>query len=419
MTAHNIQDCHNNNIATRSKMVFDDFFLASSRTKATMDATTPKQCTRRLVSPSYDQDHAKADFSTIPIATPVSLCTSEDSDVSDTSAAPITGRIRDIEDKYYVDPTVLGTGHNGSVRACINRVTGQRYAVKSICKNGKATKAGSLVREIMLLKEMKHHSIIQLVDIYEDTDHIHLITDLCSGGELFDRIIERSSSDNGVPCFTEKEAARVLHQILVAVSYMHEKGIAHRDIKPENILFESKDADSPIKVIDFGLARKHMYGEPPMSTLLGTPYYIAPEVLRKRYTKSCDLWSVGVIAYILLCGYPPFNGGDNNETHRSVLQGRYCFPSKDWNGTSQESRDFIRQLLRMDPNKRMTVDQALNHPWIRMHVGSDASIVEDRQDTLMPNSDEVEVKGLAPSRRGSMICSRIARRKYRTSMFGI
>lgn len=141
-----------------------------------------------------------------------------------------------------------------------------------------------------------------------------------------------------------------------------------------------------------------------MSTVVGTPYYIAPEVLKGSYDKACDLWSVGVIAYILLCGYPPFNGNDNPEVYDSVRQGTYRFPSSDWSNTSRDSRDFIRRLLQMDPRKRMTVKQALNHPWIVKNVTSSSDndrmvVEEDRQDVA---SVEVVFHGL--SRQDSIIC---------------
>ena len=215
---------------------------------------------------------------------------------------------------------------------------------------------------------MKHRNVVRLVDVFEDREYVHLVTDLCRGGELFDRIVDKSSEDNGTPCFAEGSAARITSQVLAALSYMHENGIAHRDIKPENILFETPEDDSAVKVIDFGLSRKHCAGrEPPMSTVVGTPYYIAPEVLRKKYDKSCDLWSVGVIAHILLCGYPPFNGTNNDRTHRCVLRGKYYFPQEDWGNVSAEATDFIARMLRADPKKRMTLEQALNHPWIVKH----------------------------------------------------
>merc|ERR1712194_96063 len=286
-------------------------------------------------------------------------------------------------------------GHQGSVRKCVDRITGRQYAVKSIRKSDPVVKPGGLAREIMLLQEMKHDNIVHLVDVFEDADYVHLVTDLCVGGELFDRIFKKSSSsDNDVACFAEDEAAKTIHQILKAVSYMHRNGVVHRDIKPENILYESSDENSPIKLIDFGLSRKHRAGlEPPMRTVVGTPYYIAPEVLRKKYDKSCDIWSVGVISYILLCGYPPFNGTDNNKTHRSVLKGRYYFFEKEWKGVSMEAMDFIHRMLKMNPRKRMTVEQALNHPWMVQHANTTESMTPS-DDVL--DSSSVEVLYSAP-----------------------
>mmetsp|Transcript_41939 Transcript_41939/g.88044 ORF Transcript_41939/g.88044 Transcript_41939/m.88044 type:complete len:213 (-) Transcript_41939:2-640(-) len=146
---------------------------------------------------------------------------------------------------------------------------------------------------------------------------------------------------------------------------MHKRGIVHRDIKPENIMYETSNRDSSLKIIDLGLAQKHCESsEPLMNATVGTPYYIAPEVLQKKYGKSCDLWSIGVVSYILLCGYPPFDGANDGETRSSVLSGEYNFPSKDWKDISKEAKDFIRRLLQMDATKRMTAEEALNHPWI-------------------------------------------------------
>jgi len=289
-----------------------------------------------------------------------------------------------------------------------------RYAVKTIRKSDPAVKLGSIAREIMLLEDMKHQSIIELIDVYEDTECIHIVTDLCEGGELFDQIVKKASNqDNGSSCFSEDEAAKVMYQILTAVSYMHRKGVAHRDIKPENILLNSKDKDSPVKIIDFGLARKHDEDfEAPMTTIVGTPYYIAPDVLRKKYKKSCDLWSVGVVAYILLCGYPPFNGSDKDEMHRATLRGRYHFPSEEWNDVSHSAKDFIRRLLQMDPRKRMTARQALDHPWIVRHSNSSAVMGDDFTEGAV-------VERVRSSRRGSMIAGRVGRRNLRKAMLGI
>eukprot|EP00571_Detonula_confervacea_P010870 CAMPEP_0172300668 /NCGR_PEP_ID=MMETSP1058-20130122/2695_1 /TAXON_ID=83371 /ORGANISM="Detonula confervacea, Strain CCMP 353" /LENGTH=401 /DNA_ID=CAMNT_0013010505 /DNA_START=78 /DNA_END=1283 /DNA_ORIENTATION=+ len=401
MIAHKIQE-YDDTATTSNNMPFDEVF-----DQATMRDSDAAKSTARLVSAPCDEEQYQAD---VPHVIP--SCPIEES---------ITGKLSDIENKYYIDSRVLGTGHHGSVRECIDRGTGQRFAVKSICKIDPAVRVGCLAREIMLLREMKHCSIVQLVDVFEDAEYVHLVTDLCKGGELFDKIVEKASTDNGASCFAEDEAARIMYQILKAVSYMHKKGIAHRDIKPENILFETEDEDSPIKIIDFGLSRKHRgrIGEPPMSTVVGTPYYIAPEVLQKKYDKSCDLWSVGVIAYIILCGYPPFNGASHEKTHKAVIRGRYCFPAEDWKDVSREAMDFIYQMLQMDPRKRMTVEQALNHPWILKHACKDVMPEEDWQEKT-----SVEVLYNESPRKRSVIRggdspSSSPRRKVRRSMFSL
>lgn len=183
------------------------------------------------------------------------------------------GRYSDIEQKYMIDPRVLGTGHHGSVRRCIDRATGEAYAVKSVRKMERsATTAGRLDREVSLLREMDHDGIVLLVDVFEDFEHVHLVTLLCEGGELFDKIAAMNTTDNGAACFPEDEAARIVHQILTAVLYMHERGTVHRDLKPENILFTTKEEGSPVKIIDFGLARKHNATQSAMTSIVGTPY---------------------------------------------------------------------------------------------------------------------------------------------------
>lgn len=361
------------------------------------------ECMSRLIS------EVDADCHDMPIASPISPCSSDESadDVMN-----ITGNYSNIQNKYHIDPRVLGQGCQGSARECIDRATGQRFAVKTIRKSDPTFKPDSVAREIMLLKHMKHQSIVQLVDVYEDAQYVHMVTDLCEGGELFDRIVERSSNrENGSACFAEDETAGVMHQLLTAVSYMHRQGVVHRDIKPENILLESNAEDSPIKIIDFGLSAKHCEGfEPPMSKIVGTPYYIAPEVLRKNYNKSCDLWSVGVLTYILLGGYPPFNGANNTDIVKSILGGKYSFPSEEWKDVSQEAQDFISRLLQTDTSKRMTVEDALNHPWIVRYNNTDVLMRSDI-------SEEAMAKGLSVQRRSVMFSGR-RRRNLRIAMFG-
>jgi len=273
----------------------------------------------------------------------------------------ITGVLSDVRIKYHVAPGEIGHGHYGVVRECTNRETGARLAIKSINKS-KVTKLDLLGREIAILKEVHHPNIIELVDTQEDAKYLHIITELCTGGELFDRIIEKTQSDEGH--FTEKDAANIIRSALDAVGYCHAKGIAHRDLKPENFLFKTKANDAPIKIIDFGLSRYDAGEFGLMKTRVGTPYYVAPEVLRRGYTKSCDIWSIGIITYILLCGYPPFYGDTDREIFDSVASGEFDFPSEEWDGISNAAKDFISSLLQTDPNLRPSAGKALSHKWI-------------------------------------------------------
>lgn len=154
---------------------------------------------------------------------------------------------------------------------------------------------------------------------------------------------------------------RCIIPLLTEISFLNLK--VHRDLKPENFLFSTKKEDAVIKIIDFGLSR-HDTATKIMNTKVGTPYYVAPEVLNREYTKSCDIWSIGVITYILLCGYPPFYGDTDNQIFDSVRTGRFDFPSPDWDGISEAAKDFICSLLRKDPSKRLTAAEAYHHAWI-------------------------------------------------------
>lgn len=198
---------------------------------------------------------------------------------------------------YHIADEELGVGLYGTVRKCKHRETGQWCAVKSI-KKQKVSEIETLKREITILQQVKHDNIIRLIDVYEDERYLHLVTELCTGGELFDRIIDKFESEEGH--FAELEAAKLVQSVVDAIRYCHNRGIVHRDLKPENFLFQTPSDDSPIKIIDFGLSRHDNVNNGVMNTRVGTPYYVAPEVLRQEYTKACDCWSLGVITYILL-----------------------------------------------------------------------------------------------------------------------
>mmetsp|Transcript_9411 Transcript_9411/g.14440 ORF Transcript_9411/g.14440 Transcript_9411/m.14440 type:complete len:555 (-) Transcript_9411:311-1975(-) len=281
----------------------------------------------------------------------------------------ITGMSGDVRSTYHVSSTEIGHGHYGTVRTCRHKQTGEVFAIKTIRKS-RVGRIDSLRREVEILQTVDHPNIIKLIDIYEDEKYLHLVMELCEGGELFDRIISKTQSDEGH--YSEKDAASIAQKILRAINYCHTiHNICHRDLKPENFIFKTKDEDSELKIIDFGLSRFEDTSQA-MTTRVGTPYYIAPEVLSRKYDKACDLWSIGVITYILLCGYPPFYGDTDAEIFSSVRKGEFNFPSPEWDNVSSESKDLIQKLLVKEPSKRMSAAQALDHDWFKTVLSQEA-----------------------------------------------
>lgn len=191
---------------------------------------------------------------------------------------------------------------------------------------------------------------------YEDRENVYIVLDACSGGELFDDIISRGS-------YTEKEAAEMFRTMLKVVAHCHSMGVIHRDIKPENFLLADKN-DKTLKATDFGMSvfysPKQRFKE-----LVGSPYYIAPEVLKHDYGPEADMWSIGVILYILLSGMPPFFGNTDKEIFNEILRGKLDFKSEPWPRVSEGAKDCIRKMLNPNPNERMTAAEALKHPWVK------------------------------------------------------
>lgn len=259
--------------------------------------------------------------------------------------------------KIFEFKEVLGSGAFSEVVLAEEKVTGKLFAVKCIPKKALKGKESSIENEITVLKKIKHENIVALEDIYESPSHLYLVMQLVSGGELFDRIVEKGF-------YTEKDASTLIRQVLDAVFYLHRLGIVHRDLKPENLLYFSQEGESKIMISDFGLSKMEGKGDV-MSTACGTPGYVAPEVLaQKPYSKAVDCWSIGVIAYILLCGYPPFYDENDSKLFEQILKADYEFDSPYWDDISDSAKDFISHLMEKDPNKRYTCEQALRHPWI-------------------------------------------------------
>ncbi|XP_043944195.1 calcium/calmodulin-dependent protein kinase type 1D [Protopterus annectens] len=259
--------------------------------------------------------------------------------------------------KIFEFKEILGTGAFSEVVLAQNKATGKLYAVKCVPKKALKGKESSIENEIAVLRRIKHENIVALEDIYETPNHLYLVMQLVSGGELFDRIVEKGF-------YTEKDASTLIRQVLDAVYYLHKMGIVHRDLKPENLLYYSPHEESKIMISDFGLSKMEGTGDV-MSTACGTPGYVAPEVLaQKPYSKAVDCWSIGVIAYILLCGYPPFYDENDSKLFEQILKAEYEFDSPYWDDISDSAKDFIARLMEKDPAKRYTCDQALRHPWI-------------------------------------------------------
>jgi len=252
----------------------------------------------------------------------------------------------------------IGKGAFSVVHKAISKRTGEIVAVKIIDKKEASSQQDEkrLHTEVNILTRVNHPNIVCLKDMYETSEKMFLVMELVTGGELFDKIVEKGS-------YSEKDASVIVRKILSAVEYLHMNGIAHRDLKPENLLLRS-ESETEVMLSDFGLSK--IIGEDTMmQTACGTPYYVAPEVLSATgYGQEVDLWSVGVITYLLLCGFPPFYGESLPDVFEQIMKAEYDFPEPYWNDISKEAKDFINRMLVVDPIKRLNAAQALKHPWI-------------------------------------------------------
>ena len=262
---------------------------------------------------------------------------------------------------YYEVIRKLGKGSYGKVYEVKNKTTGEIRACKQLSKSN-LSNLKKFEKEIELLIKTDHPNIIKLYEVFEDDRFIYLIMEKCNGGELFDRIIIHIQSNK---MYTEKDAAKIFQQLISAIVYCHDNGIVHRDLKPENLLYinEGDEINNPIKVIDFGLSR-NFDPKSKMNTKVGTAYYVAPEVLEGNYTEKCDVWSAGVILYILLSGEPPFNGANDREIYKAISKMIYQFPYNKWKKISKNAIDLIEKCL-VPEDKRISAKEVLEHPWFK------------------------------------------------------
>ncbi|KAK1783285.1 putative calcium/calmodulin-dependent protein kinase [Copromyces sp. CBS 386.78] len=280
--------------------------------------------------------------------------------------------------RYKVGKT-LGAGSYSVVKECVHIDTGRYYAAKVINKRLMAGREHMVRNEIAVLKKvsMGHQNILTLVDYFETMNNLYLVTDLALGGELFDRICRKGS-------YYESDAADLIRATLSAVAYLHDHGIVHRDLKPENLLFRTPEDNADLLIADFGLSRimdEEQFHA--LTTTCGTPGYMAPEIFKKSgHGKPVDLWALGVITYFLLCGYTPFDRDSDFEEMQAILNADYSFtPLEYWRGVSDSGKDFIRRCLTIDPDKRMTAHEALQHPFV---AGWAADGNADKGANLLP-----------------------------------
>lgn len=274
----------------------------------------------------------------------------------------------------------LGKGYFSEVWMGTQVVTGARRAVKVVDK-GRFTsfqaKNGSLLSlkdEAEVLMGLSHPGIVRVYEWFETAAHLYVVMELLEGGDLLDFVVSQG-------CLPEDEARRLFQELCDAIAFLHEKDVVHRDIKPDNILLTGTDSQMHVKLADFGLARNNVRSRD-CRTFCGTPSYFAPEVistLRDRmegqpagYGKPVDMWGIGVVLYIMLGGVPPF-GEENGSLYEDILQGRYDFDVPAWSAVSLEAKDMVKQLMTVNSRERLTIKQALHHPWLGKAGESEAA----------------------------------------------
>ena len=260
-------------------------------------------------------------------------------------------------EKVYEKIGIIGEGAYGEVWKVRHKVLGKEFAMKIIEKSPYCN-IEEIQNEIEILKQLDHPNILKILDFHMSSNKFYIITDFCKEGELFNEIKKKER-------FSELETAFVIQQLLRAIRYCHKMRVIHRDIKPENIMIINRETNGflHIKLIDFGTAKIFSGGNNKQKGIVGTSYYIAPEVIKNNYDESCDLWSIGVIMYIMLIGNPPFFGDDDDSILLNVAIGKFDTTSEDFQNLSNNAKDLIKQLLKFNPSERITARNALKHPW--------------------------------------------------------
>jgi len=259
----------------------------------------------------------------------------------------------------YTFKEKLGTGSFATVKRVVRNSDKAQRAVKIIRKNKLNKEELAVVHdEVEIMQKVDHKHCVKLYEIYETSHKLYMVMEILTGGELFDRIVAKGS-------YSEKEAAGVTETVAKSLKYLHDIGIVHRDLKPENLIYQDISEEALLKITDFGLAKYRQRGTTALSTACGTPGYVAPEVLEgKQYCKEVDLWSLGVILYILLCGFPPFYDESTAGLYRQIKKGQYEFPDPYWTDISMDAKAVVTGLLTVNPKKRWTPSKLMQTPWV-------------------------------------------------------
>jgi len=297
--------------------------------------------------------------------------------------------------KLHASSHVLGAGSFGKVFLSQNKADPNfKVAIKVLSKGRLKGHIDSIKEEMKILCKLDHPNIVKYYETYEDESFLYLVMEYCSGGELFDRLTRKKNQ-----VFNESEAAEIMLKLFRAINHCNSIGVVHRDIKPENIMY---DKDGEIKLIDFGLARRlHCNGITNLHSKAGTPCYMAPEVLKGTYDEKCDMWALGVLLYVLVSGYLPFQGSNKQFIYKRIMNASFHFRHKEFEMVSEEGKNLIRRLLVVDPNQRPTAEEALKDPWFvkftNIQKGSD-------EDKLDPNILQKmrQYKGVSALKKAAM-----------------
>ena len=266
--------------------------------------------------------------------------------------------LKDIR-KEYRFKNQLGGGHFGTVRRGY-RISEKNkkmkfFAIKSIPMKNLSCNINDFIKEVDIISTLDHPNIIKFYETFHDDYFFHIVMELCKGKEIIHQM-------GNYGFIEEKKVTYIIFKVLLAIAHCHNRGVTHRDLKPENILFDSMKKDAEIKILDFGLSRKYDK-EQKMHSILGTPYYVAPEVLKGEYDEKCDIWSIGAMTYLMLCGEPPFNGNSNNEIFKKIVKENIKINTLLWKNISNNAKDFVKICLSKNSNKRPSAQEALNHIW--------------------------------------------------------